>query len=113
MRRFSRVTTHIGVLERRAEYLARRVADPALRESARAFEAREKVAVEEAIAALRLAKLVAEPATDPFSALAELVDVFDDVGPTDLRAAFGETTDRVVEAVARGRAVLAIAEADG
>lgn len=64
----------IAALERRAEWLARRIQNHGPEDKGRAFDQAELVAIELAIRAIRLHLAMLTPETNPLTALRRLVD---------------------------------------
>lgn len=106
MERVKGIARHIGILERRATYLDDRIGSTRLSDAARAFEEREQKAINAGIAALKMQARVQETSTDPFLALAGVIDELE--AWLDGDTVGSVTSVALGEAVDRARTVLAM-----
>lgn len=115
-----RVSAKIATLERRAEWLEKRLSDPR-NDRTRSFDEAEHSALEAAIKALNYHRAALDPETDPVLALSELVDSIDEgiskettsVGPIPTADEIKiTTTPRILAAVRRARVLLEEIEVD-
>ncbi len=72
-----RVNAKLSALERRAEYLQRRIKEHSPADRGRSFDITELQAVEAAITAIKLHRAMLEPETSPVLALDELTNALD------------------------------------
>jgi hypothetical protein len=99
--RIQRVNEKIGSLERRLTHLEQRIRDTPQGERRRAFDVKEREAVEAAIVALRTHRSMVDPETSPVLALEELVMAIVEAGLHKTSA-----EPRVEDAIRRAQRVL-------
>lgn len=107
--RIEHLNRYMGVLERRREWLAKRVADPDRRQSSKDFDAEEQAAIKAALVALRFHRTTLEDELTAVLALDELVQALEREGNAlhNLQANADSGSLRVQQALAKARALLA------